>query len=255
MDEEQQPISARELFLALRDHEGPDAFGAVVTPWLARAVVGYPAWLAKAAESLCREDFDGSATLHEDMSWELYALSRVSDVLLLAHQPPYEAGGEAPWAHRLHLLDQWPALGLDQYLHLFTGLGLSPFQETGMFDPFLHEIVEVEQAEDPEEPVRVTEVAWPGLWLGPLLFSRAGVRVRAGARHAERAWPTDLRSIGPSCAATGRRWTSRMDGATTHSGAPASAWTTGRPRADASTQTATRTSTMPRGTSAPTRTC
>lgn len=186
MDEEQQPISARELFLALRDHEGPDAFGAVVTPWLASAVVGYPAWLAEAAESLCREDFDGSATLHEDMSWELYALSRVSDVLLLAHQPPYEAGGEAPWAHRLHLLDQWPALGLDQYLHLFTGLGLLPFQETGMFDPFLHEIVEVEQAEDPEEPVRVTEVAWPGLWLGPLLFSRAGVRVRAGARHAER---------------------------------------------------------------------
>jgi len=187
MDGEQQPVDARELFAALRDHEGPDAFGAVVTPWLARAVVGYRAWLAKAAESLCHEEFDGPAALREDMSWELYALSRVSDVLLLAHQPPYEAGDEAPWAHRLQPLDHWPTLGLEQYLHLFTGLGLMPFHETGSFDPFLHEIVEVEQAEDPEEPVRVTEVVWPGLWLGPLLFSRAGVRVRAGTRHAERS--------------------------------------------------------------------
>jgi hypothetical protein len=186
MDEVEQPISARELFWALRDHEGPDAFGAVVTPWLARAVVGYPAWLANAAELLCREPFDGPAMLREDMSWELYALSRISDVLLLAHQPPPEAGGEAPWAHQLHPLGQWPGLGLEQYLHLFTSLGLVPFQEADTFDPFLHEIVEVEQAEDPEEPIRVTEVAWPGLWLGPLLFNRAGVRVRAGARHAER---------------------------------------------------------------------
>ncbi|MFJ5265815.1 hypothetical protein ACIQAC_35680 [Streptomyces sp. NPDC088387] len=186
MDGEDEPVDAFGLFVALRDHEGPDAFGAVVTPWLARAVAGYRDRLAKAATSLCREDFEPPAALRGEMSWELYALSRVSDVLLLSHQPPYEAGGEAPWAHRLHPLDQWPALGLGQYLHLFTALGLVPFQETESFDPFLHEIVEVEQTQDPQEPIRVTEVVWPGLWLGPLLFSRAGVRVRAGARHAER---------------------------------------------------------------------
>ncbi|QKW25811.1 hypothetical protein HUT11_06535 [Streptomyces seoulensis] len=187
MDEERQPVDAYELFVALRDHgSAPDAFETVVTPWLARASPGYPARLAQAAQCLCDDGFDGPATLREDMSWELYALSRVSDVLLLAQQPPYEAGGEVPWAHRLHPLDQWPALGLEQYLHLFARLGLVAFEETGTFDPFLHEIVEVEQAADPKEPVRVTEVVWPGLWLGPLLFSRAGVRVRAGARHAER---------------------------------------------------------------------
>jgi hypothetical protein len=53
------------------------------------------------------------------------------------------------------------------------------------FDPFFHEIVAVEQDDDPEAPVRITGTLWPGLMLGDMLFSRAGVRVRAGARHAE----------------------------------------------------------------------
>ncbi|MCX5400970.1 hypothetical protein [Streptomyces sp. NBC_00102] len=186
MDEEEPPADARDLYQELLDHSGPDAFGAVVAPWLAHAGAGYPAWAARAAESLCREDFRGPADLRRAMSWELYALSRVSDVLLLAHQPPPDPEVEAPWARRTRSLDGWPALGLEQYLHLFTALGLEPFRPTGPFDPFLHEIVEVEQAEDPEEAARVTGTVWPGLWLGPLLFSRAGVRVRAGAHHAER---------------------------------------------------------------------
>ncbi|WP_406445027.1 hypothetical protein OHB00_48245 [Streptomyces sp. NBC_00631] len=29
-------------------------------------------------------------------------------------------------------------------------------------------------------------MVWPGLWPGPVVFARAGVRVRAGVRHAER---------------------------------------------------------------------
>ncbi|WP_327179086.1 hypothetical protein OG599_29920 [Streptomyces sp. NBC_01335] len=190
MDEELPPrptADARELYEALRDHHGPDAFGSVVAPWLAHATaVGHRAWLAKAAESLCQEDSSRPRHLRAELSWELYALSRVSDVLLLPHQPPPDAGDETPRARRMRTLDQQSALDPAEYLQLFTGLGLVPFRETGSFDPFLHEIVEVEQAEDPEEPVRVTGAVWPGLWLGPLLFSRAGVRVRAGARHAER---------------------------------------------------------------------
>ncbi|MGW2838830.1 hypothetical protein ACWCWD_13640 [Streptomyces sp. NPDC001493] len=187
MDEGLPPADARELYEALRDHHGPDAFGAVVAPWLARATaVGHRAWLARAAESLSQEYSSQPGDLRMELGWELYALSRVSDLLLLPHQPPPDAGDETPRARRMRTLDQQSALGPAQYLQLFTGLGLVPFQETGPFDPFLHEIVEVEQAEDPEEPVRVTGTVWPGLWLGPLLFSRAGVRVRAGARHAER---------------------------------------------------------------------
>ncbi|MEU1090943.1 hypothetical protein ABZ401_29735 [Streptomyces sp. NPDC005892] len=192
MDEGSSPVDARELYEALLGHDGPGVFGTVVAPWLASAGAGYRTWLARATEWLCQEGSDGPAGLRNEVSWELYALSRVSDVLLLAHQPPPDAVVDAAWAHSPHApahsrsFDGWPAISLDQYLHLFTGLGLVPFREAGPFDPFLHEIVEVEQAEDPEQAVRVTGTVWPGLWLGPLLFSRAGVRVRAGARHAER---------------------------------------------------------------------
>ena len=35
-------------------------------------------------------------------------------------------------------------------------------------------------------PVTVTELVWPVLMLGQLVFSRAGVKVRAGIDHAER---------------------------------------------------------------------
>lgn len=162
---------ARELYEGLLGHDGRDAYAAVVEPWLAHAL---------AAGAPLRAPLPGAADAraqgpgHPGALWELYALSRVSDVLLLSFQPP----GHDPWGG--------PGLTEDQYLLLFTGLGMVPFEEHSVFDPFLHEIVEVEQTADPDEPIVVTGVVWPGLWLGDMVFARAGVRVRAGARHAER---------------------------------------------------------------------
>ncbi|MFJ2267321.1 hypothetical protein ACIOHO_13255 [Streptomyces sp. NPDC087849] len=43
-----------------------------------------------------------------------------------------------------------------EYLELFTALGMSPF-DGAVFDPFRHEITEVEQSDDPDEPIRITE--------------------------------------------------------------------------------------------------
>src|SRR5438132_8176739 len=51
------------------------------------------------------------------------------------------------------------------------------------YDPFLHEIVTVEQAADPGSPVEIIESLWPAVMSGELLFSRSGVRVRGGAQH------------------------------------------------------------------------
>ncbi|MEV5876509.1 hypothetical protein AB0L75_20215 [Streptomyces sp. NPDC052101] len=175
----QEPVGARELYRRLLEHTGPDAYDAVAEPWAARAGAAYRERLAAVAESLSGHP-PGTrdprpAGLAADL-WELYALSRVSDTLLLSFQPP----GHDHWAG--------PGLSREQYLALFTALGMTPFGRTAVFDPFLHEIVEVEQAADPTEPIQVTEVVWPGLWLGAeVLFGRAGVRVRAGLRHAERA--------------------------------------------------------------------
>ncbi|WP_369240826.1 hypothetical protein AB5J56_40845 [Streptomyces sp. R21] len=192
MDQEEKRIDARRLFEGLCDHDGADARAEVVAPWLDRvenayrAGNGYRAELSAGVARLCRQVPARPDEEQRNLVWELYALSRVSDVLLLAFQPPADTAGEEPWARRLPPTAQWPALSMAHYLELFTRLGMVPFAEVEAFDPFLHEIVDVEQAESPDEPVRITEAVWPGLWLGPLLFSRAGVRVRAGAHHAER---------------------------------------------------------------------
>ncbi|WP_406200583.1 hypothetical protein OH807_19755 [Kitasatospora sp. NBC_01560] len=164
---------ARELYEALLRHEGGTAYRDVVVPWLDRAAAGHRSRLARAAgyRPWWREE-DGRALLEE-----LYALSRVADLLLLAFQPPAD-GPEAPGP-------PLPGIPEQQYVGLFAALGMDAFGG-GAFDPFLHEIVEVEQAADPDAPIEVTDVLWPGLMLGELLFVRAGVRVRAGRARARR---------------------------------------------------------------------
>ncbi|MBD0696061.1 hypothetical protein [Streptomyces sp. CBMA123] len=163
-------MNARALYEALLDTDGP--YEDVIDPWLAQA---------SAADYRVRLHVAATPHNHwwtdkKEDGWnllqELYALSRVSDYLLL----------------RPHL---------DSYLRLFTALGMTAFDQTPFdqtsFDPFLHEITEVEQAEDPDSPIEILDVRRPGLMLGELLFSRAGVRIRAGITHAERGvadhWP------------------------------------------------------------------
>ncbi|WP_208902597.1 hypothetical protein [Streptomyces incarnatus] len=173
-----EPVTARELYARLLDHTGAGAYDAVAAPWTARAGAAYRERLTALAQLLAGplpEKGDPRRARLSAELWELYALSRVADALLLSFQPP----GHDHWAG--------PGLSRERYLALFTGLGMTPVGQTSVFDPFLHEIVEAEQAADPAEPIRVTGVVWPGLWLGGgVLFVRAGVRVRAGLRHAER---------------------------------------------------------------------
>ncbi|MFJ9691751.1 hypothetical protein [Kitasatospora sp. NPDC101183] len=152
-------MNARTLYDSLLDSDGP--YEGAVDHWLATgATPEYRARLHTAARHGTGwwAGKDGDGRLVE----ELYALGRIADYLLLdPHIPPY--------------------------LRLFTDLGMTPFDsaETG-FDPFLHEIAEVEQAEDEHAPIELLAVRTPGLMLGELLFTRARVHVRAGAAHAER---------------------------------------------------------------------
>ncbi|RFS82052.1 hypothetical protein D0T12_27765 [Actinomadura spongiicola] len=135
---------------------------------------------------------------------KLYALSRVSDQLIESFCPegvPPRGFGvtggraviEGSVTHRIRggagaegapgwigprRLD--PA-GRDVYTRFLTGIGLTPFEHAEAFSPFHHEIFAVVQ--DPAATsVILEEVLWPGFWFGDLLFSRAGVRVRA-PRH------------------------------------------------------------------------
>ncbi len=104
--------------------------------------------------------------------WELYALSRVNQLLLLHFQSGRADGSDYPG----------PAIPLDEYATFAGSLELT-VSEQRAFSPFFHEIVSVEPHPDADAPVTVTEVVWPCLMLGDMLFSRAGVRVTGGRRQ------------------------------------------------------------------------
>jgi hypothetical protein len=116
--------------------------------------------------------------------WQLYAASRVRDALLLAHQP-------VPADDSVRELDQ--ALGrklpvfrpvpVAQATEFFAAIGCRPVTEAG-FDPILHEILTCKAADDPGVPIEITAQEWPALMIGELVFTRAGVHVRAGSTHA-----------------------------------------------------------------------
>ncbi|MER5261910.1 hypothetical protein ABTZ99_07515 [Actinosynnema sp. NPDC002837] len=170
----------RWLYEALHDEDDVDARRRFLSGER-RAVADH---LAGLAPLRTRERIPaGGYTVDDEQLWlmlELYALSRVSDHLIALHGEVGVTGGRAvveggvgrirtcPPAHAVHT-------------EFFTAVGLTPFGHVEAFSPFHHEIVAVVQ--DPSATsVTVEEVLWPGFWFGDLLFSRAGVRVRA-PRH------------------------------------------------------------------------
>jgi hypothetical protein len=137
------------------------------------------------------------------MLWELADLCRVLELMIA----PFTAG-----AGFRRTADQGPLPERAAYVRFATTAGLTPIAEDG-FHPFFHEIVEVEQAADPDEPIGLLGEVWPGYLLGSLLIQRAGVRVRAGSGHAEAA----------VAAASRLHWAWRRPRRDTH------AWATGSP--------------------------
>lgn len=168
---------ARELYEALTRYDREESYRTIVTPWLDRAQDGYRSWLATAAEDSSWWAEKESEPDGRELMWELYALHRVSDRLLLTIQSAFEEPGSP---------DSQPLLSERQYLSVFASLGMTWFEDGDAFDPFLHEIVDVEQADDPYAPIEIIEVVRTGLTLGGLLFNRASVRIRAGVEHAQR---------------------------------------------------------------------
>ena len=170
----------RDLYHALHANAGSTVFPDVLAPWIdenadvvreSLAPLGvYGAWR--------RVEYEWG-----DLLEQAYALSRVGDLLLLGFQPDLPAEAEEPWAHQLHLPDHDVTITVDDYVRFFSALGMRRV-EVARFDPFFHEIVAVDQNDDPTAPIEVIGELWPGVMFGEMLFSRAGVRVRAGARHA-----------------------------------------------------------------------
>jgi hypothetical protein len=151
----------RELYQNLLGYHGQDCYRDVLSPWLPR--------VRERASHLAEfRHFFLPATEGDDFNlglWDLYALSRVNDLLLLS----FQEGGDEAW-DRLRVTPE-------QYADFFGALDFTPFTTTE-FTPFRHEVVEAAESAGDTDSVEVVGAVWPGLLFGDLLFSRSGVRVR-----------------------------------------------------------------------------
>ena len=148
-------------------------------------------WLEQRPEVLAGLREHGRPGSHaQRIPWEdtvvlpgLYALSRLVDILISPHQPVDDSPAllswttDKPWwSGPVPDKDAWP---------LFARvIGATPIAQDA-FHPFFHEIVQVEPADDPDEPPRVVAEHWTGQLLDTLLLVRSGVTVRAGASHLD----------------------------------------------------------------------
>jgi hypothetical protein len=154
----------RELFDLIHGKDSRPPYWYVIAPW----VESHPDqrdWLGSFA---LRRGTPIPPADAEDLS-RLYALSRVNETLLLGFQHGRADGTD------------WPAPNIspDDYVRFAESLGLI-VTASPSFSPFYHEIVEVEEAPDEDQPVRVVSTIWPCLMLGDMMLSRAGVRVSGG---------------------------------------------------------------------------
>lgn len=177
--------SMRHVFRALCDL-GEDEDATELLDFAARQ--DWMADLSRRAASEARLDYTMPLEPETDdlrtTLWHLYAASRVRDVLLYAHQP--EPADDSVRELDKALYREQPRfrpVAVDQIETFFQAIGCQPVAEAS-FDPILHEIVTCEADEDPDAPIQVTGQVWPALMIGELVFTRAGVHVRAGAAHA-----------------------------------------------------------------------
>lgn len=108
--------------------------------------------------------FDSTYSFDRDELSSWYALSRVNDWLLMS----------------LRQTPKFPTLPESEYSKCWDALQLTRSYPHA-YHPFWCEIVEVEIDENPDCAPQVTDLLWPALSFGDLLFARAGVVVRGGA--------------------------------------------------------------------------
>ncbi|KPC51624.1 hypothetical protein [Amantichitinum ursilacus] len=155
----------RALFDVLLDYQGSTTWQDILAPWLADNEAEI-AWLREFGQ---RAGAPIPVATREELS-RLYALGRVNETLLLGFQPSIHAAEPAG-----------PMLSLDEYERFAAALGMDCLRPA-TWSPFYHEVTTLLESPNARQPIELIRYDWPCLMLGNLLFSRAGVRVSAGAR-------------------------------------------------------------------------
>jgi hypothetical protein len=156
-------VNFRALYARMQESatEAGSTYRNTLLPWIASHPTARD-WLSDVATI----NAEAISTADSETLTQLYALSRVNDLLLLGFQRPEPT----------HL--GW-SITRSEYLEISESLGLK-HERASTFCPFYHEIVNVDQTEDDSQPIILEEAYWPCLMLGSMLFSRAGVRVSGG---------------------------------------------------------------------------
>ena len=165
MDSEQEDF--RELYASLIEYEGKSEYRDVLAPWV-EANADQRDWLRSFAS---RSRTPIPAAEPEDL-WQLYALGRVNEILLLRFQRGQADENDWPG----------PEISLDEYAAFAESLGLTVAACESRSRPFITRSSRSVRPTTRSSPVSVLATFWPCLMLGEMLFSRAGVRVLGGRR-------------------------------------------------------------------------
>lgn len=156
-----------DLYRALAEYTGDDAYADVLESW----PDDNPDELDWIADFERRTNDNWSAATDED-ECRLYSLNRVISLLLLRFQTGRDDGTEY----------QGPATQIERIKLFFEQLGFH-VPDTRKYHPFYHEIMQVDQAKQWEDPVEIIQARWPCFMLGDMIFCRSGVAVSAGRSH------------------------------------------------------------------------
>lgn len=169
--------SFRELFGRISTYEGTRLYDDVLLPWQSQALETMSVlasygdsearlWRKDQPDACNRGDHQVGYTCLE----HLYALSRISDLLLLPFEPVRNPEADyvmKHWSDYGEPEEVWiPPIQLEDRNEWLRSLDLQEADHP-QFHPFYHEIVEVDQRPNPDEPIRVclTNMVWSLGWV------------------------------------------------------------------------------------------
>lgn len=154
----------RDLYQEINSYCGNALFHEVLCRWIDKGQTATAAFRHFASPT----PYDPTDEAAQFSMWNLYALSRVNDLLLASFQQAVDG--------------TIPTVTLCEYETFFTRLGF----QVGVSDNFaaIHdEIVEVRQVDEPGQPLEIVGHRWPSVMWGDMVFSRSGAEVIGGLNH------------------------------------------------------------------------